>query len=330
MGEGRDQLCGSIELFNSSKKMTRRGRYVQRGLVSSSIANSRSSQMSQLHTHTTGTTSIASLTGHLAGHTYGTPTSPPPLAPPTPALLTLAQPTTTGARCGPNGARPHSLPWRGISSPLSPPPSLETAPPWRHVLLVTIRTMATTTTNLPSSWPSRLPLRRGSYRIPPRIAVIGASSGLGLARHVQRRWTSVPPARPLPLLFGEHNCDDNTFDMDVTSLPSPPSPPSPSFPPPPPSSSLAPTMLLIFSIILIISPPSEASSPPPLPSPSSLPIPPPPGPPPSKDSWDDAPPAPSSPRTQQHPRGLVRSGGRRRTQGDIAQRRPQPGGYLGE
>ena len=29
-------LCGSIELFNSSKKMTRRGQYVQRGLVSSS------------------------------------------------------------------------------------------------------------------------------------------------------------------------------------------------------------------------------------------------------------------------------------------------------
>ena len=310
--------------------MTRRGRYVQRGLVSSSIANSRSSQMSQLHTHTTGTTSIASLTGHLAGHTCGTPTSPPPLAPPMPALPTLAQPTTTGARCGPNGARPHSLPWRGISSPLSPPPSLETAPPWRHVLLVAIRTMATTTTNLPSLWPSRLPLRRGIYRIPPRIAVIGAPSGLGLARHVQRRWTSVPPARPHPLPFGKHNCDDNTFDMDVTSLPSPPSPRSPSFSPPPPSFSLTPTTILIASIILIISPPLGSVVTPTTSESFVLANSPPPGPPPSKDSWDDAPPAPSSPRTQQHPRGLVRSGGRRRTQGDIAQRRPQPGGYLGE
>ena len=45
--------------------------------------------------------------------------------------------------------------------------------------------------------------------------------------------------------------------------------------------------------------------------------------------WDDAPPAPSSPHTQQHPRGLVRGGGRRRTQGDIARRRPRPGRGLG-
>jgi hypothetical protein len=45
------KLCGSLELFNSSKKMTRRGRYVQQGLVSSSNANSRSPPMSQLHTH---------------------------------------------------------------------------------------------------------------------------------------------------------------------------------------------------------------------------------------------------------------------------------------
>jgi hypothetical protein len=44
---------------------------------------------------------------------------------------------------------------------------------------------------------------------------------------------------------------------------------------------------------------------------------------------DDAPPAPSSPHTQQHPRGLVRGGGRRRTQGDIARRRPRPGRGLG-
>ncbi len=51
MGEGRDQMCGSLELFNSSKKMTRQGRYVQRGLVPSSIANSSSPPMSQLHTH---------------------------------------------------------------------------------------------------------------------------------------------------------------------------------------------------------------------------------------------------------------------------------------
>ena len=36
-----DKLCGSLELFNSSKKMTRRGRYVQQGLVSSCIANGR-------------------------------------------------------------------------------------------------------------------------------------------------------------------------------------------------------------------------------------------------------------------------------------------------
>jgi hypothetical protein len=47
-----DKLCGSLELFNSSKKMTRWGRYVQRGLVSSCIANGRSPPMSQLHTHT--------------------------------------------------------------------------------------------------------------------------------------------------------------------------------------------------------------------------------------------------------------------------------------
>jgi len=40
--EGREgtKLCGFIELFNSSKQMTRQGRYVQQGLVFSSIANS--------------------------------------------------------------------------------------------------------------------------------------------------------------------------------------------------------------------------------------------------------------------------------------------------
>ncbi len=53
MGEGRDQMSGSLELFNSSKKMTRQGRYVQQGLVPSSIANSHSPPMSQLHTHRT-------------------------------------------------------------------------------------------------------------------------------------------------------------------------------------------------------------------------------------------------------------------------------------
>jgi hypothetical protein len=45
-------MCGSLELYNSSKKMTRQGRYVQQGLVPSSIANSRSPPMSQLHTNT--------------------------------------------------------------------------------------------------------------------------------------------------------------------------------------------------------------------------------------------------------------------------------------
>ena len=46
-------------------------------------------------------------------------------------------------------------------------------------------------------------------------------------------------------------------------------------------------------------------------------------------SPDDAPPVPSSPCTQQHPRGLVRSGGRRRTQGGIARRHPRPFGGFG-
>ena len=42
----------SIELFNSSKEMTRRGWYAQRGLVSSSIANSVSGRcLSYTHTH---------------------------------------------------------------------------------------------------------------------------------------------------------------------------------------------------------------------------------------------------------------------------------------
>jgi hypothetical protein len=41
-----------LELFNSSKTMTRRGRHVQRGLVSSSIANCLPPPESQLHTHT--------------------------------------------------------------------------------------------------------------------------------------------------------------------------------------------------------------------------------------------------------------------------------------
>jgi hypothetical protein len=31
VGEGKGTMCGSLELFNSSKKMTRRGRHVQRG-----------------------------------------------------------------------------------------------------------------------------------------------------------------------------------------------------------------------------------------------------------------------------------------------------------
>jgi hypothetical protein len=39
-----------LELFNSSKTMTRRGRHVQRGLVSSSIANGLPPPESQLHT----------------------------------------------------------------------------------------------------------------------------------------------------------------------------------------------------------------------------------------------------------------------------------------
>ena len=52
-GQGKGiRLCGSLELFTSSKTMTRRGRHVQRGLESSSIANSLPPPESQLHTHT--------------------------------------------------------------------------------------------------------------------------------------------------------------------------------------------------------------------------------------------------------------------------------------
>ena len=47
----RTKVCGSVEFFNSSKQMTRGGRFVQRGLVSSSIANSHLQPMSQLYTH---------------------------------------------------------------------------------------------------------------------------------------------------------------------------------------------------------------------------------------------------------------------------------------
>ncbi len=53
------KLCGSLELFNSSKKMTRQGQYVQQGLVSTSIANSRSpTDVSVTHAHTALFTNI--------------------------------------------------------------------------------------------------------------------------------------------------------------------------------------------------------------------------------------------------------------------------------
>jgi hypothetical protein len=58
------KLCGFLELFNSSKKMTSQGRDVQQGLVSSSIANSHSPPMSQLHTHSLTINERENITGH--------------------------------------------------------------------------------------------------------------------------------------------------------------------------------------------------------------------------------------------------------------------------
>jgi len=110
------------------------------------------STSSSTHPSTPGTTSIASSTGCLAGQTCGTPTLP----------------AKTGARCGPNGTRPHLSPWQGTSSPLSSPLSLVTAPPWHRGLPAAIWTMATMTTTPPSSRPLQLPRQWHLYCNPTK------------------------------------------------------------------------------------------------------------------------------------------------------------------
>jgi hypothetical protein len=104
-----------------------------------------------------------SLTGHSAGRTCGTPTSPLPLAPPTPMgaggdsdngdddnepafFVALTTPSTT--------------------MPLSPPPPERNAA-WPSSM-PTIRTTAKTTTTPPSLRPSRLTWRQRLHRTPPK------------------------------------------------------------------------------------------------------------------------------------------------------------------